>query len=70
MAWGAFYGTTMSDLFFVPGKAKLDSAAYVKHILDPILIPFWHQMCEEKGWAVVIEDGALAIKNMQRHVGS
>jgi hypothetical protein len=58
MAWGAFCGTTLSILYFVPGKAKLDSAAYVKYILDPILIPFWHRMCEEKGWTVVIENGA------------
>ena len=58
MAWGGFCCTTKSELVFIPGKAKLDSAMYVETVMEPYLVPFWHQCCEEYGWTRVIEDGA------------
>lgn len=58
MAWGGFCGQIKSDLVFIPGKAKLDSAMYVDTIMEPHLVPFWHRCCEEYGWARVVEDGA------------
>ena len=58
MAWGAFCGIIRSELFFVLGQAKLDSATYVQEILDPLLLPFWHQCCEEYSWTMIVEDGA------------
>lgn len=58
MVWGAFCGKLKSELFFVPNGAKVDSQKYVQHILDPLLIPFWHRTCEEYGWTAVMEDGA------------
>jgi len=58
MAWGGFCGTTKSELVFIPGKAKLDSAMYVETVMEPYLVPFWHQCCEEYGWTRVIENGA------------
>ena len=58
MAWGGFCGGIKSELVIVPGKAKLDSAAYVTTIMEPHLVPLWHRCCEEYGWAVVVEDGA------------
>ena len=45
------------ELVFVPGKAKLDSAAYVTIIMEPHLLSLWHRCCEEYGWTVVVEDG-------------
>lgn len=58
MAWGGFCGQLKSELVFIPGKAKLDSAMYVDTIMEPHLVPFWHQCCEEYGWARIVEDGA------------
>lgn len=64
MVWGAFCGELKSELFFVPSGAKLDSGKYTQHILDPLLIPFWHQACEFYGWTVVLEDGAPGHKGI------
>jgi len=58
MAWGAFCSTTKSDLIFIPGRAKLDSATYARMVLEPAFVPFWHKCCEEYGWAIVQEDNA------------
>ena len=58
MIWGAFCGTTRSQLVFIPPKAKVDSALYVRNIMYPHLVPFWHTCCEEYGWVTVVEDGA------------
>ena len=58
MVWGGFCGALKSDLVMVPGKAKLDSATYVVTIMEPHLVPFWQQCCEEYGWVKVVEDGA------------
>ena len=63
MAWGAFCGTTKSDLIYVPEKAKLNSALYVDLIYEPVLIPFWHHCCELYGWARAVEDGAPGHKS-------
>ena len=49
MAWGGFCGGIKSELVFVPGKAKLDSAAYVTTIMEPHLVPLWHRFCKEYG---------------------
>jgi len=49
---------TKSDLVFVPGCAKIGAAAYVRRIMEPALVPFWYQCCEEYGWAIVKEDNA------------
>jgi len=46
MVWGAFYVELKSKLFFVPSGAKINGDTYTKEILDPLLIPFWHQTCE------------------------
>ena len=62
MAWRGICGGIKSELVFVPGKAKLDSAAYVTTIMEPHLVPLWHRCCEEYGWAVVVEDGAQGHK--------
>ena len=40
----------------VPGKVKLDSATYVAIIMEPHLVPFWQQCCEEYGWVKVVGD--------------
>ena len=58
MAWGGFCGQLKSDIVFIPGKAKLDSAMYVETIMEPHLVPFWHRCCEEYGWARIVEDRA------------
>ena len=55
---GAFCGAIRSDLIFVNGRAKLDSATYVRMVLEPALAPFWHQCCEKYGWAIVQVDNA------------
>jgi len=47
MILGAFCGTTKSDLIFVPGRAKLDSATHVRMVLEAALVAFWRQCCEE-----------------------
>jgi hypothetical protein len=26
--------------------------------MEPYLVPFWHQTCEEYGWSKIVEDGA------------
>lgn len=44
------------------GKAKLNSATYVDTIFDLILFLFWQRMCEERGWAVIVEDNASGHK--------
>lgn len=54
---GGFCGQLKSDLVFILGKAKLDSAMYVGTIIEPHLVPFWHKCCEEYGWAKIVEDG-------------
>lgn len=58
MVWGGFCGQLKSELIFIPGKAKLDSAMYVEKVMEPELVPFWHKCCEEYGWVKVVEDGA------------
>jgi len=58
MIWGGFCGSLKSNLVCIPGKAKLDSATYVAKVMEPHLVPFCHQCCEENGWTVVVEDGA------------
>jgi len=40
MVWGAFCGTTKSDLIFVPGRAKLDSATMYEWSLSLFLCRF------------------------------
>ena len=35
---GGFCGTTRPDLIFVPGRVKLESAIYVRMILEPALV--------------------------------
>ena len=55
IVWG---GGIKSDLVFIPGKATLNSAAYVTTVMEPHLVPLWHRRCEEYGWVVVVEDGA------------
>ena len=54
MVWGGFCGSIKSDLAFIPGKATLDSAAYVTTVMEPHLVPLWHSCCKEYGWAVVV----------------
>jgi len=58
MVWGAFCGELKSPLYVVPPGTTLDSEKYTKNVLDPLLIPFWHQTCEVYGWSTVVEDGA------------
>jgi len=58
MIWGAFCGTTKSQIVYVPGRAKIDAVTYIRTVLEPALVPFWHQCCEEYGWAIVQEDNA------------
>ena len=58
MVWAVFCGQLKSELVFIPGKAKLDSAMYVEKVMEPELVPFWHQCSEEYGWVKVVEDGA------------
>ncbi|RPA95416.1 hypothetical protein L873DRAFT_1837182 [Choiromyces venosus 120613-1] len=67
MAWGGFCGTTKSELVFIPGKAKMDSIMYVEAVMEPYLVPLWHECCEMYGWAQVIEDGAPGHK---KHAGT
>ena len=43
-AWGGFCGGIKSELLFVPGKAKLDLAAYVRTIMEPHLVPLWERL--------------------------
>jgi len=45
--WGAFCGTTKDQIVYVPGRAKIDAATYVRTVLKPALAPIWHQCCEE-----------------------
>lgn len=58
IVWGAFSDEEKSELCFVPAKVSIDSALYTTTILDPLLIPFWHQMCDVYGWTRVVEDNA------------
>jgi transposase len=58
MAWGGFWGSKKTRLVFIPGKAKLDSKTYVETVMEPHLVPFWQECCEEYGWVKVVEDGA------------
>lgn len=53
MVWGGFCGEMKSELHIIPPKTKVNSSYYVTHVLDPILIPFWHQTCERYGWTQV-----------------
>lgn len=57
MIWEAFCGTLKSNLVFVPSKVNIDSSLCVKNIMEPHLVPFWHECCEEYGWVGVVEDG-------------
>ena len=58
MVWGAFCGELKSPLYVIPPGTTLDSEKYTSNVLDPLLIPFWHQTCETYGWTRVVEDGA------------
>jgi len=58
MIWGAFCGPTKSQIVYVPGRAKIDAATYIRTVLEPAPVPFWHQCREEYGWAIVQEDNA------------
>ncbi|RPA76828.1 hypothetical protein BJ508DRAFT_213303, partial [Ascobolus immersus RN42] len=60
MAWGGFCGQYKTDLFWVPGKVKIDSLEYRDSILLPRLIPFWEEMAVAYGPepVLVVEDGA------------
>ena len=58
MVWGGFCGALKSDLVTVPGKTNIGSATNVVSIMEPYLVPFWQQFCEEYGWLKVVEDGA------------
>lgn len=58
IVWGAFCGLTRSELVFVPSNVSLDSTRYINYVLEPHLIPFWHQCCETYGWVRVVEDNA------------
>ncbi|RPB05581.1 hypothetical protein L873DRAFT_1661947, partial [Choiromyces venosus 120613-1] len=49
MVWEVFYGNLRLKLVVVLGKVKVDSCKYTKYILDPVLIPFWHDYCERFG---------------------
>ena len=69
MVWGAFCGTLKSDLVFIPGKAKVDSVLYVQKVMEPHLVPFWHQACEEYEWVAIVEDGAPVIKELPHNTG-
>ncbi|KAI5788548.1 hypothetical protein DFH27DRAFT_486692 [Peziza echinospora] len=66
MVWGAFCGELKSEIFDVPSGAKLDSATYALTILDPLLIPLWHECCEYYGWVKVVEDGAPGHKGFSK----
>src|SRR5437588_868174 len=57
MVWGGFCGTMRCKLVFILSKAKVDSAEYVKQVMYPQLVPFWHYCCEAYGWVTVVEDG-------------
>lgn len=66
MVWGAFCGALKSPLFFVSNKVSIDSTTYTTAILDPLLVPFWHQTCEKYGWVKVVEDGAPGHKGVSK----
>ena len=36
MVWGGFCGSIKSELVFISGKAKLDTAACVMTVMEPI----------------------------------
>ncbi|RPA97389.1 hypothetical protein L873DRAFT_1640778, partial [Choiromyces venosus 120613-1] len=67
MIWGGIYGEMKSELQVIPPGVKVDSIYYVTHILDPVLIPFWHQTCEHYGWTQVVEDGAPGHQRFTKH---
>jgi hypothetical protein len=59
MIWRAFCGPELkSNIYFVPSGSKIDFSFYTTTILNPLLIPFWYECCEEYGWVRVVEDGA------------
>ncbi|RPA95122.1 hypothetical protein L873DRAFT_1837288 [Choiromyces venosus 120613-1] len=66
MAWGGFCSTTKSELVFIPGKDKMDSAMYVEAVMEPYLVPLWYEYYEMYAWARVIEDGAPGYKKHAR----
>ncbi|KAG0134798.1 hypothetical protein HOY82DRAFT_481077 [Tuber indicum] len=35
--------------------------------MEPHLVPFWHECCEEYGWVGVVEDGAPGHKRAANH---
>ena len=63
MVWGGFCGGTKSELVFVPGRATLDSAAYVTTVMEPHLVPLWHRCCEEYGWRMAHQTTGVIPKN-------
>ena len=67
MIWGAFCGTTSSQLALISREANVDSALVVKNILYSYLIPFWHTCCEQYGWITVVENGAPGNKGVSIH---
>lgn len=61
MVWACIIKGRKGPLVFLerPPKAKRNSVTakrYVGEVLLPALIPFWTEMCEERGWAEVVED--------------
>jgi hypothetical protein len=57
MAWGGFCGK-QTPFVFIPGNVKRDSRTYVETVIEPHLVPFWQECCEEYGWVKVVEDGS------------
>ncbi|KAH0603088.1 uncharacterized protein H6S33_008092 [Morchella sextelata] len=64
MIWGEFCGEMKSELVFTPAGVTIKSQTYVDEILDPYLIPFWHETCEAYGWTQVVEDNAPGHKGV------
>jgi len=62
MVWGAFCGSLKFTLYIVPPGTTINSARYTTNVSKPLLIPFWHEACEEYGWTRVVEDNALRHK--------
>ncbi|RPA81605.1 hypothetical protein BJ508DRAFT_195184, partial [Ascobolus immersus RN42] len=61
MVWGCIIKGRKSPLVFLekPEGATRNSVTaqrYIDEVLRPVLIPFWTEMCEERGWAEVVED--------------
>jgi len=67
MVWGAFCGRIKSDLVFIPGKATMDSALYVENVMEPHVVPFWHECREAYGWVAVMGDGVPGHKGFAKN---